>query len=310
MHASVLLVFTVPFRWRCSLAGSGRTSCGCSASPAATTATSVIGRTSSIGSGSSAWRSSRRRPGRRARSGGRRIIAIIICTPTARTTCTRRCTKASGGRISAGFCRTSTITTIRKRIADFSRYPGAALARPVPPGAADHLRRGDLPHRRLARVRLGLPRRDRAALPRHVPDQLADAHLGHAPLRRRPTRAATTSCSRSSRSARAGTTTITTSCRASRQGIRWWEIDITYYILHDAVVGRHRARSAAVPRDRVASARSARARRRARLVGRRSTVPIGRVSALAERRRPGSASARGRSCAVPSATRLALRYSS
>ena len=34
-----------------------------------------------------------------------------------------------------------------------------------------------------------------------------------------------------------------------RQGIRWWEIDITYYVLVAALVGRHRARSAAVHAD-------------------------------------------------------------
>ena len=35
-----------------------------------------------------------------------------------------------------------------------------------------------------------------------------------------------------------------------RQGIRWWEVDITYYMLRDAVVGRHHARPAPVPSRR------------------------------------------------------------
>ena len=38
-------------------------------------------------------------------------------------------------------------------------------------------------------------------------------------------------CWRCSPSARAGTTTTTTSRAAARQGMRWWEIDLTYYVL-------------------------------------------------------------------------------
>ena len=43
--------------------------------------------------------------------------------------------------------------------------------------------------------------------------------------------AATTPGWRCSPSARAGTTTITSSPAAVRQGFRWWEIDLTYYLL-------------------------------------------------------------------------------
>ena len=63
---------------------------------------------------------------------------------------------------------------------------------------------------RLARARLGLLRLDRAALARHVHDQLAGARVRQAPLRDHATTRATTGCSRCSRSARAGTTTTTT----------------------------------------------------------------------------------------------------
>ena len=36
-----------------------------------------------------------------------------------------------------------------------------------------------------------------------------------------------------------------------RQGIRWWEIDVTYYVLRVLSWVGHRPRPAAVPRDRV-----------------------------------------------------------
>ena len=66
------------------------------------------------------------------------------------------------------------------RLQQISRAP---LAEQVARRADDRLCRGDLPDRRVRRLRVGLPRRDGDPLPRHVPDQLAVAHLGHAPLR-------------------------------------------------------------------------------------------------------------------------------
>ena len=47
-------------------------------------------------------------PSSAARSGGRRITGITMCTPTARKTCTRRCSAASSGRTWAGSCRGGT----------------------------------------------------------------------------------------------------------------------------------------------------------------------------------------------------------
>ena len=51
---------------------------------------------------------------------------------------------------------------------------------------------------------------------------------------------------------------------AARQGFRWWQIDMTYYVLRGAQLGRHRARPASrCPRAVIDEARAAKARRRA-----------------------------------------------
>ena len=103
-------------------------------------------------------------------------------------TSTRRA-KASGGRTSAGSCRREHDHYDPRRVADFGRYPGAALAGPLPLGAdAGVWRRGAGCSAAWPRS-CGASRRHGPALPRHVRHQLARPHLGLAAVcdrRRQP----------------------------------------------------------------------------------------------------------------------------
>ena len=180
------------------------------------------------------------------------------------------------------------------RIADFASSPscaGSTTSICVP--TVIYARR-DLSDRRLGRVRLGLPRRDRRALPRHVPDQLARAHLGHAPLRDARREPQQLLARASSRSARAGTTTTTTTCRASARA---------------SAGGKSTSPTtcSACSRGSASRATCASSSRIAAVACAGTAIPAQRVP---ERRRQNQRQRPARSSRVPSSTRLAFRYES
>ena len=187
---------------------------------------------------------------------------------------------ASGRRTSAGSSRRDWDDTDhgadqRPR----ASIPSCAGSTAPPLSCCPRSRWARLPgHRRRPRLRLGLPGLDRAALARHVHDQLALAPVRQAPLRRPPTTRATTWLLALITIGEGWHNNHHHYQSSANQGFFWWEIDVTYYVLRAAGGGRaglgppppRRARSS----KRVASAR------------RRGHTVAARVTTAARRPRP------------------------
>ena len=152
----------------------------------------------------------------------------------ARATSTRRGSAASGTRTSAGSWRADwddTDARAGQRPREVSR---AALPRTAAACSCCRRSRSALAFLLLGGVhgaRVGLLRLDVLLWHGIVLDQLALAPVRQAPLRDRRRLAQQLGARAASPSARAGTTTTTTTRARRNQGFRWWEIDVTYYVL-------------------------------------------------------------------------------